>query len=594
MSVAKFVQKTLRVDEPLTESDDDGIDYAEVREDSLAPGSLTTYDAGISTVKKILIKEAFMNSEETDLTMRNGLRAALDAIKRLGHWQDNPCTDAYVVGAPLQAIIALAGFTTGKGLNSVYYSERFGITFESDKVLQVLVDAIFPWLSDFKIEVDKCPVDRPSPRNCHIFLKHLGEVLAKDAVYLAAPPRDKAPRTADPLVQHLSAYPEFQAAVTAFKNRRAEGETAKPRSQIEELIHLMKERSEQPSNTPPPLVLLTAPTLLTAMPPPPAMLPPPSLQNRGAPVSRIASPMILGSGWTQDELRVYAAPENMLNDLSIETVGLGPRRAPPLFGCIHPSIEALDEAWKDENNGNWYGTTNFRKRYAAFKAYIKTVEGFLSHGGVLSLLFALKKGPKGEVMSFSAFVKLRSDIKAGIAQGKMPTSEDMECVLPVDRLLATSPIRRAMLRPSSASPLQASPLATGLGEALRRFGAGPAPSGPHQHSPDEPHLGLMEHLLSTTQATRLKALVDSELLQELKAWKATTGRNAFITSFKLANPNVKVNATSHLVRAAWDECTAIRRTRFEAIAKLQNSFRQEADKEVKLRGLKRTHDEALP
>eukprot|EP00798_Chlamydomonas_sp_ICE-L_P031276 gene31276-6420_t len=259
-------------------------------------GKPVTYAACRQAIGPLLVMAGIIISKECHAFRAGGARAAdifgaaLDAIKRLGHWQDNSCTDAYVVGAPLQAIIALAGFTTGKGLDSVYYSERFGITFESDKVLQVLVDAIFPWLSDFKIE-------------------HLGEVLAKDAVYLAATPRDKAPRTADPLVQQLSAYPEFQAAVTAFKNRRVEGETAKPRSQIEELIHLMKERSEQPSNTPPPLVLLTAPTLLTAMPPPPAMLPPPSLQNRGALVSRIVSPMILGSGWTQDELRVYAAPE---------------------------------------------------------------------------------------------------------------------------------------------------------------------------------------------------------------------------------------------------------------------------------------------
>eukprot|EP00798_Chlamydomonas_sp_ICE-L_P015977 gene15977-22107_t len=239
--------------------------------------------------------------------------------------------------------------------------------------------------------------------------------------------------------------------------------------------------------------------------------------------------------------------------------------------------------------------SEFRKRYAQFKDYVKTVQGFLGNGGELDQLFAWQKGHKEESMSYASFYKLKSGIKVGISLGKIPTPEDMACTPFVDELLASSPIMRAMRRPASTSPLAESPLETRLGAALRRFGAGPTPSSPHQHSPSEPAVGLMEHL----HKVRLEGLEDSALEEEVRSLKVTTARNEFFKAFVLANLDIKVNTLSPSVNAAWEACHVDRKTRFEAISKIQNKYIRAARSEGNRRGLttkavKRKHAKTLP
>eukprot|EP00798_Chlamydomonas_sp_ICE-L_P029098 gene29098-32308_t len=284
-------------------------------------GKAVTYSACRQAIGPLLLQASIIISKVCHAFRAGGARvadmfgAALDMIKRLGHWLETVCTDVYVVGAPSGAVVALAGFVTGYGhkLREAYYSERFGIGFESKEQLEELIHAVLPWLGDFKVEADKCPVDAPCARHCHAFLEHLGEVLVQDAVFLAATPRDPAPRVPDPVVEHLSKYPQFHAAVTLFQNRRAAGLTAKP----------LTESSTRKCTCLPHGVI------------------------------------VLDSGWTQHELLEYAPAKTMLNNLTIKTawelykVGLGAKQAPPLFGRIYPSIAALDKAWEG-NAKHWW------------------------------------------------------------------------------------------------------------------------------------------------------------------------------------------------------------------------------------------------
>eukprot|EP00798_Chlamydomonas_sp_ICE-L_P028203 gene28204-31301_t len=97
----------------------------------------------------------------------------------------------------------------------------------------------------------------------------------------------------------------------------------------------------------------------------------------------------------------------------------------------------------------------------------------------------------------------------------------------------------------------------------------------------DPDLGLMEHL----HKVRLEGLGNSELEEELKSLKATTARNVFLKAFILANPAIKVNPLSPSVSAAWEACHVDKKTRFEAISKLQNNYIRAANSEASRRGL---------
>eukprot|EP00798_Chlamydomonas_sp_ICE-L_P015979 gene15979-22110_t len=112
------------------------------------------------------------------------------------------------------------------------------------------------------------------------------------------------------VVEHLSKYPHFHAAVALFKNRRAAGKTAKPRTDLQELSLKIQELHElvsaggwAPSNTAP-QQLMTVSTLpeSTTMPPPP------SLQPASAPAFCTGSPIVLDSGRTQ---LVYSFKDNV-------------------------------------------------------------------------------------------------------------------------------------------------------------------------------------------------------------------------------------------------------------------------------------------
>eukprot|EP00798_Chlamydomonas_sp_ICE-L_P024947 gene24947-10603_t len=502
-------------------------------------------------------------------------KAPLDANRRIGNWGGEVVTEVYATFAPKEALLALAGYTVGVDVppKEAYWDQRYEIGFEDQAMEDALRHHVYPWFKDFSDQVDACITSKQSPRNCHAMLVRLAEVLIQDAIYLEAElqmPSTPEPSSPDPLLVHMRKCPEFQKAVEAFKERRCS--MTKPLGKLEQLLQEHQKG-----------IFAMLAKFLQGVPRP----------NGSA-------------KWTQQELLQYKPTASYFSDLTtlhqawdLYTVGKPITLAP---------LADLELAWEEKkpdsskmllvryseqdatNHLTKAERDNLRKRRCDFvSGFIVHVKKYIEQQGSLEALWAWEGASNWT--QFKALMKI-PQVKDSVWGGCLPSKADINGMKSGESaatlLLNSSPVRNLLSKPLTASPLQPSPVGTGLSTVVRQFAVQPGEQ-PHPHSPETPNLEFVASL----QELRLSKMSDDELKAHAKTLQPTSSFQIFSKVYKkeggAARSKLKVTETT----AQWKQLQADdfdKVQRFEATALFLNTYLKTVKAKLKARGLEDVTD----